>query len=644
MDTGSIAVGDAETPGGTAALRGPPVRLRDHPSPQLRRILAVFWIVCLLFSLAAQAGASWRIAVSHLVTEPAFASLGLRVTDAQMAEYWGVVPVTETAGSEDAVEGYVTAVEGEDIELDESAENIARRIAGPDGGEVWLSIEGWDGESFGEPSLTRSAANRTEVYLASHRLFMIVSAFVDIAISLLIITVAAMLMRRRSREPVAVLLSFMLLFMATVGTHTIWEWLGMPLTEFAIEGVWLSLLIVAAPAFPTGLFRPARARWLIVAAPVAAVVMVGTLAIGFATIDADTGEATAWLGTLQSMSTTVRATLLLAALLCIIGRFRSTPKGTERQQMKWATLGLGAGVLLYAIGLALQDYRYLLPFPAQLLTVIWMVSYALQRAAFVAIALGLLVSLLDYRLNDADAALGRSTGYAAVTTLIAIVWAVSTSFINKGITLVTGSGSGNAALATALSTFVALAVLTPARTRVMGWTEARFQRALVQLRSMPKALARWQHGDDPEFVAERALRDIVAGIGARGAALVLGSGERGGVLAVHEVEAEAVEAELAAPGAGGTGQFPLRLPVEDAFGTVATLLVGPRSDGASYSRDERAAIDLIRDPLADALRASMRSADLSGALREMRARIEQMEAAARNRHSAGDGKSVSATR
>ena len=66
----------------------------------------------------------------------------------------------------------------------------------------------------------------------------------------------------------------------------------------------------------------------------------------------------------------------------------------------------------------------------------------------------------------------------------------------------------------------------------------------------------------------------------------------------------------------------------DHLGVVATLLLGRRSDGASYSKDEKAAIGQITEPLADALRAAARRAERYAAIDE---RFAAVEAARRRR-------------
>lgn len=608
----------------------PPEQL-DPPAPWLRAPLRILWIACLALAIFSQAGASWRVYVGHTVIGPTFASLGLSVTDEEMASYWGVAPASAAARRAGAIAGYIEEIGDDTLTGDEPSEEIARRLQGPDGSSVDLYIVGWEAGDA-DVTLTRSAENRAEVYAASNRNFMIASQFIDVAVALFIMAVAFLLLRRRPDEPVTILLSFMLLFMGTVGSQLIWQWLGQPLMPYVFEAIWVTLLIMAAPAFPTGRYKPAAMRWLLWAAPAAAVGLIVALFAANASYDADTGMEGAWTAMLATISEAFRMTILLAALLCVILRFRFTPRGMERQQMKWVTLGLGAGLLLYAVGVTYEDFGYLLTVPQGVQTALWMTAYGLQRLAFVLIALGLLASLLNFRLNDADAALGHSTGYAVITAIIGVVWAVATMWINKGITALTGSG--NPALATSISTVVALAVLAPARTRVMSWTEKKFQRALVLLRSLPKALARWQHGGDPELVAERALAAIVKGVNAQGAALVAGAEEDGGlILALHEVEPALVEAQLGErrPADADEDRFPMRVAVADEFGTVATLLLGPRSDGASFSRDERAAILSVREPLADALRAASRRAELAGSIGEIRSRLEEFEKRAKRR-------------
>jgi hypothetical protein len=439
--------------------------------------------------------------------------------------------------------------------------------------------------------------------------FIIATQWFDVFVALVLLAAAAIFRVRRFKDPVAILVSFALLFLATVGTQDFWLWAGLGYVAYVLDGIWITLLLAAIPALPSGRYVPGWTRWLVLAGPV------GGALLAF---QDDTAQ-----------REIIRGLLILIVFLCVILRFRYTPRGAERQKMKWASLGLGAGLLLYAAGQGPTQYYGIHPASSTTDFALWMGGYAINRFAFIIMALGLLVSLLDYRLNDADAAIGRSTGYAAVTTLVAIVWAGSAAASDKLIRSYTGAD--NPGLAAGISTLIALAILAPARARALAWTEARFQGALVRLRSMPERIARWQLGDDPGAVANRALRAIADGVDATDAALIMRpEGAPPQVIGVHNIDPEAVMARLGEdrPRARKADAFPLRIEMADYAGGPLVLLIGPRSDGAFYTRQERSAVSAIAEPLADAVYAVSRraslNATLTGALAEITARLDRM--------------------
>lgn len=438
---------------------------------------------------------------------------------------------------------------------------------------------------------------------------MIVSQFIDVAVAILLVVAAFILRLKRFDHPVAILFSFAFLLLATVGTYM--AWMAWFTAENVFDPLWISLLLIAIPALPTGRYVPRWSRWAMIVGPIGALVLLN------AQFDFVTAEL-------------ARGAMLLTALGCVIIRFRFTPAGAERQQLKWASLGLGAGLIMYGVSMLIllaMNMGWIPPvfYELGLYEPVRYLQYFMHRIAYLVMAGGVLVCLMDYRLNDADAAIGRSTGYALVTTLIAVIWAVSTAWINSGIALVTGGD--NPTLSTALSTMVALAVLTPTQKRILSWTESRFQRALVRLRGLPERLAKWQHEDNPSPVASATLDSIADGVGASHAAVVSETPTGPRVLATHEIEADAVRAGL---GPDDDSVFRLRLPLNEAGTTIGWLLLGPRSDGASYSRQEKIALALVLDPLADAIhfssRREQRHAVLSDALKAMEARLEAMEA------------------
>lgn len=600
----------------------PPAKLRA-PSPRVQRILGLVWFVCLSFAIFAQAGTSWRVYVETQVVGPPFASLGLEISSIRVENFWEIIPESDAARAAVADIDFLYGINGRTLGAGESAEEIAQLIRGPDGGQVTLTLP-----RYGDVRLTRSAENRAQVYRETGRTWGIITQFIDVLVAAFIMLVAFMLRRRKFHEPVAILLSFALLFMAAVGTWPIWLWLGLPdvLSLYFPDLIWLALLLIACPAFPSGRYAPGWTRWFIVAVP-AGIAIFAVLAV-FAVVSVraesiDSSDRPIW------TVSAINSVLVLTGLLCVILRFRSTPQGAERQQMKWASLGLGAGLFLYAptklleMGIAID----LLPESAH--TTVLITAYALNRLSYVIIALGLLAPLLEYRLNDADAALGRSASYAAVTTMVGVVWAVSTVSVETLIKSFTANSYPG--VAAGISTLIALAVFAPARMRALAWTEARFQRALVRLRSLPERIARWQLGDDPGAVANRALKAIADGVDATGAALVAHlDAEAPEVIGVQNVSPETVLERLGEdrPRARKEDAFPLRIEMTDYTGRSLMLLIGPRSDGAFYSKQERAAVSAIAEPLADAIDAVSRraalNARLTGALADISARLNQI--------------------
>ena len=582
------------------------------PEGLAKRIVSVLWIGCLALALFAQAGQSWTVFENWSETAPAFARFGL-ASDRQGPDAFVVAPVIPATENELATSvAVIASIDGDSVAGRSEAEVAAILAAKPDGRPVTFEVIDQElfyltGEAPGDEdmlpaTLTPSVESRDAALAAQKAAFMIASQFIDVLVAALLVAGAFMLRLRRFGEPVAMLFSFALLLLATVGAAQLWVNIGVFWLEWLIDAAWISLFLVAIPALPSGRYVPTWTRWAMVAGPVGGIILVSPI------ISMEIAES-------------ARLALLVLALVCVLARFRHTPSGAERQQMKWATLGLFAGLVIYAGSMILQTVSLYVMTTPEVLYALMYVQYALHRGAYLIMAAGIVVSLMDYRLNDADAAIGRSTGYALVTTLIAIVWAVSTTWINKGIGLV--AGSGNPTLSTALSTLVALAVLTPARTRVMAWTENRFQRALVRLRSLPGRLAKWQHGDDPEPVAQAALAALIDGVNARRAAIV---SLRDGVphaLATYEASPEAAEAAAVGQDPEEGTSFILRLPLREGQTVVGWLLLGERSDGAAYSGDERAAVKSVLDPLADAIRFTSRRAETQAAFNAVIAAMEE---------------------
>jgi hypothetical protein len=149
--------------------------------------------------------------------------------------------------------------------------------------------------------------------------------------------------------------------------------------------------------------------------------------------------------------------VVLAALISLIVRFRRAT-GTERQQLKWFAYSTALLLLLPAAGFVGAS----LAEPAGIL-----ISAAIVSALPVAIG----IAVLRYRLYDIDRLVNRTVVYGLLTVLAGVyaglVFALS-QLLNPA--------DQQSALAVAASTLVVAALFQPARRRIQGLVDRRFNR------------------------------------------------------------------------------------------------------------------------------------------------------------------------
>lgn len=406
-------------------------------------------------------------------------------------------------------------------------------------------------------------------------------------VALLYAAVAFLLRRRRPDDRVFMRMSFVFLLMLHYGpgVETFWRWQGLEGAGDFLAFIGLMLLITTMPAYPTGVYVPSAARWIRVAVPVA---VIGAFVVAlWQPPDGDVD----WF-------TTLMLALLGTGLGLLVMRYLRMPRGLEKQQVKWAVFGLSVGLLMFTFedffphGSPTSDTDEV-NWAIALLEVVTVLGFGLIPA-------GVAASLLEYRLNDADAAVGKSLGYAIVTVIVGAAWTI----IQAVLTEAAKQWVNTPAMTAAISAMLAALVITPARNYVLSWTERRFQPALVRLRKLPEKLGRWQTCSAPEELAELTLSDLVPGVGAAYAAILGDDGHEWRVLAARGVDPEQAMAQLSADGAPKPDPFPIRIELADQIGRPDVLAIGPRSDCASFTNDEKSAIAMIVGPLSNALQTS----------------------------------------
>src|SRR5262249_45095851 len=152
-------------------------------------------------------------------------------------------------------------------------------------------------------------------------------------------------------------------------------------------------------------------------------------------------------------------------------------------------------------------------------------------------ATGLVVSMLKYRLYDAEAVIAHSVSFGALALALVAMFAGTEKVIELlgeewfgeqlGGTLAGGIGAGVAAL-----------MIVPLHRRLPHWAEHRFRKQLIQLRhGLPALVGDLRETASAERIGAASLDWIMRGVHASRVALVMGNGiadARG--IAAEEVE------------------------------------------------------------------------------------------------------------
>jgi len=236
------------------------------------------------------------------------------------------------------------------------------------------------------------------------------------------------------------------------------------LGELCWELSW-ALLAVLLLVFPTGRLPSRRWRpvaWAAVAALVLAALssplLPGPPADGLRPNPIAIPALEGVLRLAYNMASSVLFGVILAALVSLVARFRRAT-GSERQQLKWFAYGTALLLLLPVAGLVGAE----LPDPAGNLVAAVIVS---------ALPVAIGIAVLRYRLYDIDRLVNRTVVYGLLTVLLAGVYAGLVFALSE----LLNPADQQSALAVAASTLVVAALFQPARRRIQGLVDRRFNR------------------------------------------------------------------------------------------------------------------------------------------------------------------------
>jgi hypothetical protein len=520
--------------------------------------LATLWFILLAFALIGTTFGTWAIGTSMRGSNRVWAELGLRSTPGEGQSL--MVHPFGSAGRQAGISpnSLLFAINGTPV--NQSNEKAVLERAGP---SPVLRLAS-PGQAPRELRLVRNSRNALAddpalpVSYATLQNITLGSAF---AINIAFLAVAILLFRRRPRDPVAMLLSggMLLIVGADVGALPF-----VYLERFQGDAVALgwTMVLIGLFAFPDGRFQP---RWTFAGVPLALLYLADRF------FQVATGYP-------------IFMMLMALAVAAIAHRYIVLPPGPARQQVKWSLLGFAAGL---ACSIALSASASIASrFVTDAAAGMWLqlANVFFYTGIFVTIALGLLVSLLRYRLYDADAAISRSAGYAVLTLLLAGTFGASAKLIEWFFETSFGGDAG--ALPGAIGAGLAVVLITPMHNRIHRWAERRFQQALLHLRrDLPDCVGDLRETAGMAELLDEVLARILTGTRAVRAAVV-------------------VDGKTVAARGDGGADFPVSVPlrVEYQQMEIGALRVGPRPDGSAPGKDEREALAEIADPIARAVR------------------------------------------
>jgi hypothetical protein len=489
----------------------------------------------------------------------------------------------------------VVSIDGEAVPADLQVAQLAKRLDKAEGSPVKVVLLQPDGRRI-ELAQERHRLSVSPSELNDRNLRIWTRLVTALLACAALLACGLLLALRRPTDPVAMLIAFAFVGMvATIDPPMqFWLWTNQDHVVDILGAIFFYLLLVGLASFPDGVFVPRFLRWLVpLGIPL-------TIFISIPGVDED----------LQGILGIV---VLIAVLGCQFLRFRREPAGITRQQIKWAGFGFAAGLLLVLAAVVLaalagDDPNSMTPLYS--LAVVVLFSMGMASMAF-----GLLIALVRFRLWEADTVITRSAAYAVVTLIVGIVWAASSDLVKLVIVEVMGHESE--AGATTVGAIIAAGVFSPTQSAVLGWTRRHFGGPLDQIHDAAKRLKGWGLTESPEEVATRALSIIDQAAHPAASAIVLDTAMGQELIAAREVTS-AEDPRLIET-----------LVLEDEESSVGTLLIGRRSDGNRYNKQE---IDAIRDiipSLAEALRVARgrfsRENAMQQQLQEMAARLAQLE-------------------
>jgi hypothetical protein len=571
---------------GKRAFRFPPERLAPVTDRQLKW-LRLLWFLALALAVVFGVAGTVFVLRDTYQNDPEFGRLAM-VSQIESDGSITVETIPGLTGTPRIVPGSrIAAIDGQPVARDTLIWDLAPRLSAEEGQIVSLRVVSPDGRAatYSIAASQRYIEGASSIAPISRDLRLGLRLVLSLLTCMTLIACAALLFFRRPQDPVALLFSFSFLLFAGTIDPPLALWLaagtGLFYDVYSLLG-WV-LLVIGLAVFPDGRFTPRVVGWV----PLAALVAAPFLADD--TLSMVAGSIIAFI-----------APLFLLA--CQVIKYRRFPPGVERQQVKWAAFGFGSGLVLLTAAFLLTAAWWN---TGMMMPLYGLIVITLFNFGFMAMALGLLISLIRFRLWEADRVISRSAISAAVTLAVGVVWTLSIDLLKVGVEW--ALGEENETVATIAGAVLAAGIFAPTQALAMRWAKVRLAGDESRIQRLIDRLAVWRATETPEEIGVRTLSALAAAVHCNAAALLV-DGPRGlRLLAARDVEeADALGHPSYEPSADA--RFAMALPLEDEDGPIGQLLVGPRSDLNRYNAAQIDGLATITEPLAEALRAALKRA------------------------------------
>jgi hypothetical protein len=346
---------------------------------------------------------------------------------------WGIVAIFELSAFVDSLSGTISQLQ---VLCTSSCTNLQLSAAG-------VSTLQHLGLSLGD-------------YIAFYLTVLLISTLLPYA-------VAALLLRRRSDDWMALLVSLMLMsFGPGILSNGVRfsPWFGPALAAHVsslFDQINLTILVLAFFLFPTGRFVPRWTRWIM-----GLQIGLGIFLIFFPRFTSDL---------VNSIIIVPFFGILLSLVIAQVYRYRRVSTPAQRQQTKWIVYSLVVTIILVVGLLVIPQVAF--PALAQPGALLASASDIVANALLSLIPLSFGVAILRYRLYDIDILINRTVVYVLLTAILALIYFGSIIAVQS---LLRGILNQNSDVAIVVSTLVIAALFQPLRRRIQNVIDRRFYR------------------------------------------------------------------------------------------------------------------------------------------------------------------------